>query len=103
MKTTVCTFAPKITNVWADYSYEQISDTITTTTLPGGIPDIEGPAAISAVMTIYNMLSFSQAVAANIVGDQLYAVLTEVAVDQSDITFAMVSDLLLCPPDLMLA
>ncbi|KAJ7216804.1 hypothetical protein C8J57DRAFT_1396095 [Mycena rebaudengoi] len=78
VKTTVCTFAPKITNVWADYSYEQISDTITTTTLPGGIPDIKGPAAISAVMTIHNMLSFSQAVATNIV-----------ASDQSDIMFAM--------------
>ncbi|KAJ7231607.1 hypothetical protein C8J57DRAFT_1250969 [Mycena rebaudengoi] len=87
VKTTVCTFAPKITNVWADYSYEQISDTITTATLPGGIPDIKGPAAISAVMTIHNMLSFSQAVAANIVGDQLIAVLTEVASDQSDIMF----------------
>ncbi|KAJ7268986.1 hypothetical protein C8J57DRAFT_329236 [Mycena rebaudengoi] len=89
VKTTVCTFAPKITNVWADYLYEQISDTITATTLPGGIPDIEGPAAISAIMTIYNMLSFSQAVAANIVGDQLIAVLTEVDFDQSDIMFAM--------------
>ncbi|KAJ7221897.1 hypothetical protein C8J57DRAFT_1593600 [Mycena rebaudengoi] len=89
MRTTMCTLTPKITNVQADYSYDLFSDTIQATTHPGGIPDIEGPAAISAVTTIYNMLSFSQAVNTNIVGDQLTAVLTNLGFDQTHTMFAM--------------
>lgn len=83
MNTTVCSFTPKITNVRADYSYEfsngtMLSDNVNTTTLPGGIPDLNGPAGMSAVTTMYNMVAFSQGLDSNIVGDQLTSVLNDV-------------------------
>ncbi|KAJ6553262.1 hypothetical protein B0H19DRAFT_1236293 [Mycena capillaripes] len=90
MDTTVCSFTPKITNVRADYSYEFsngtiFSNNVNTTTLPGGIPDMKGPAGISAVTTMYNMIAFSQGLDSNIVGDQLTSVLNDL--DGNDVPF----------------
>ncbi|KAK6984836.1 hypothetical protein R3P38DRAFT_3103134 [Favolaschia claudopus] len=77
LNTTICTLTPKVTNVRVDYAYAPFSDTINATTLSGGVVDIDGPAAISAVATIYNTVSFSQAVFTNIVGNQIQSVLGE--------------------------
>ncbi|KAF8149699.1 hypothetical protein K438DRAFT_1866295 [Mycena galopus ATCC 62051] len=72
IQTTVCTLTPKISKVSVDYSYENSpnSTIIDTQTLSGGSPDLEGPAGLSAVTTIYNMMYFSQGGQTNIVGDQ---------------------------------
>ncbi|KAJ7809508.1 hypothetical protein B0H13DRAFT_2385208 [Mycena leptocephala] len=72
IQTTVCTLTPKITKVSVDYSYENSpnSTIIDTQTLSGGSPDLDGPAGLSAVTTIYNMMYFSQGGQTNIVGDQ---------------------------------
>jgi hypothetical protein len=81
VKTTVCTLTPKITNVWVDYSNGNSSDdsyddfflnsTMINTQTLSGSPDLDGPAGLSAVATIYNMMQFSQGEHTNIVGDQL--------------------------------
>ncbi|KAJ7333423.1 hypothetical protein DFH08DRAFT_881191 [Mycena albidolilacea] len=81
VKTTVCTLTPKITKVLVDYSNDNSSDdsyndflnstVIDTQTLSGGSPDLDGPAGLSAVATIYNMMHYSQGKSTNIVGDQL--------------------------------
>ncbi|KAK7001922.1 hypothetical protein R3P38DRAFT_2648647 [Favolaschia claudopus] len=85
LNSTVCTFTPKITNVRVDYHYlpSASSNTtgnlparIDTITLPGGIPDsVGGPAGVSAVATVYEMIRFAQGEEMNVVGDQLIAVL----------------------------
>ncbi|KAK7046345.1 hypothetical protein R3P38DRAFT_3307732 [Favolaschia claudopus] len=80
LNTTICTLTPKVTNVRVDYAYAPFSDTINATTLSGGVVDIDGPAAMSAVATIYNTVSFSQAVFTNIVGNQIQSVLGEAPV-----------------------
>ncbi|KAJ7865122.1 hypothetical protein B0H14DRAFT_3600628 [Mycena olivaceomarginata] len=82
VKTMVCTLTPKITKVLVNYSNGNSSDdsynngflnstVIDTQTLSGGSPDLDGPASLSAVATIYNMMQFSQGKTTNIVGDQL--------------------------------
>ncbi|KAF7372527.1 hypothetical protein MVEN_00114800 [Mycena venus] len=71
--TTVCTLTPKITKVSVDYSYDDSpnSTTIDAETPSRESPDVNGPAGLSAVATIYNMMYFSQGRQTNIVGDQL--------------------------------
>lgn len=80
VKTTACTLTPKITKVLVDYSNDDSDDSsddflnstmIDIQTLSGGSPDLDGPAGLSAVATIYNMMHFSQGKQTNIVGDQL--------------------------------
>ncbi|KAK6966793.1 hypothetical protein R3P38DRAFT_3512190 [Favolaschia claudopus] len=88
LNSTVCTFTPKITNVRVDYHYlpSASSNTtgnfparIDTTPLPSGIPDfIGGPAGISALATVYEMIRFAQGEEMNVVGDQLIGVLESV-------------------------
>ncbi|KAF7366080.1 hypothetical protein MVEN_00484300 [Mycena venus] len=75
--TTVCTVAPKITKVSAEYSYDDSpnSTTIDTQTLSGGSPDFGGPAGLSAIATIYNMMYYSQGQQTNVVGDQLQSLI----------------------------
>ncbi|KAJ7911033.1 hypothetical protein B0H13DRAFT_2328646 [Mycena leptocephala] len=87
MKTTVCTFSPKITRVNVDYSdANSFSGTIGTTTLFNGvIPDMDGPAGLSAVFTIENMMFFSQAASSNIMGNQLIALLDVYSFDDETI------------------
>ncbi|KAJ7795175.1 hypothetical protein B0H14DRAFT_3158777 [Mycena olivaceomarginata] len=77
VKTMVCSFTPMITNVDVVYSYDSTNDTLKATTLSGGVSNVGGPAGLSAVTTISNMLSFSQALESNIVGDQLTSVLDD--------------------------
>jgi hypothetical protein len=76
MKTMVCTVTPRIPIVRVGYTYNLPSIIIDTATFLAGASDIGGPAAISSVTTIYNMLSFSQALSSNIVGDQLNSAVT---------------------------
>ncbi|KAF8215220.1 hypothetical protein K438DRAFT_2008641 [Mycena galopus ATCC 62051] len=71
IQTMVCTFNPVITTVWTDYTYGYYSDNIAVQPPSTSIPDIGGPAGLSAVTTIYNMLLFAQGTNANIFGDQL--------------------------------
>ncbi|KAK7002288.1 hypothetical protein R3P38DRAFT_3042249 [Favolaschia claudopus] len=75
--TTVCTFTPTVTHVQTDYSWDSFSGltTIDTTTFTNGKPDIGSPAANSAVQTIYNMLTFSQTISINILGNQITAIM----------------------------
>ncbi|KAJ7495019.1 hypothetical protein FB451DRAFT_1360023 [Mycena latifolia] len=84
--TTVCTLSPKITKVVVDYSDPfSFSGTIgTTTAVEGAVPDPDGPAGFYAVSTISNMLFFAQAIASNIMGDQINSVLTDVSDDDFD-------------------
>ncbi|KAJ7652498.1 hypothetical protein DFH06DRAFT_1331118 [Mycena polygramma] len=82
MKTMVCTFSPRITQVRVDYSdADAFSGTISTTTLTEGVPDNGGPASLSAVNTIYNMQSFAQATYTNIMGDELISILGDGGLD----------------------
>ena len=74
----VCTVTPQITNVLVDYTYDFSGETISTRTLRGGVPDVDGPPGLSAIMTMYNMMAFSQAIQTNIVGDQLKSVVQDV-------------------------
>ncbi|KAJ6453951.1 hypothetical protein C8R45DRAFT_1192392 [Mycena sanguinolenta] len=77
MQTTVCSVTPRIPTVKVGYTYDISNDfarTIDTMAFPGGISDIGGPASISAVTTIYNMMLFAQASSNNAVGDQLESV-----------------------------
>ncbi|KAF8153590.1 hypothetical protein K438DRAFT_2026700, partial [Mycena galopus ATCC 62051] len=76
IQTMVCTLTPKITKVSVDYSYDDDSPNSTTIEIGkyyGGSPDLDGPAGLSAVTTIYNMMHFSQGEQTNVVGDQLYS------------------------------
>ncbi|KAF7369674.1 hypothetical protein MVEN_00298500 [Mycena venus] len=78
MNTMVCTVTPQITNVRVDYIYDFSGGTISTKTLPGGVPDVDGPPGLSAIMTMYNMMSFAQAMQTNIMGDQLKSIVQDV-------------------------
>ncbi|KAJ6617244.1 hypothetical protein B0H10DRAFT_1327543 [Mycena sp. CBHHK59/15] len=83
MHTTVCTLSPKILKVNVDYS-----DAIgTATNINGAVRDPDGPAGLSAVSTLSNMVFFAQAVAANIMGDELYSILIDL--DPEDFADAM--------------
>ncbi|KAJ6453806.1 hypothetical protein C8R45DRAFT_1112355 [Mycena sanguinolenta] len=42
-----------------------------------GVPDVGGPAGLSAVTMIYNMVLFAQGTDANVVGDELTAIVQE--------------------------
>ncbi|KAF7366134.1 hypothetical protein MVEN_00490300 [Mycena venus] len=77
IETMVCTLAPKTTKVRVDYSYDDSPNStfIETLTHSGGSPDLGGPAGLSAVTTIYNMMYFSQGQQSNIVGDQLQSLI----------------------------
>jgi hypothetical protein len=96
----VCSFTPMITNVDVVYSYDSTNDTLKATTLSGGVSNVGGPAGLSAVTTISNMLSFSQALESNIVGDQLTSVLDDLdggnGFFNEDILFSMVSRIYSC-------
>ncbi|KAF7367926.1 hypothetical protein MSAN_00857500 [Mycena sanguinolenta] len=75
--TMVCTFTPEITTVWADYTYDGYFNNIAVKPPSSWIPDIGGPAGVSAVTTIYNMLVFAQGTDSNTFGDQLTSVLQD--------------------------
>ncbi|KAK6969145.1 hypothetical protein R3P38DRAFT_3147630 [Favolaschia claudopus] len=86
LDTTVCTLTPTVTHVQADYSWDGLAQltTIDTTTFSNGKPDIGGPAANSALQTIYNMMMFSQTISTNVVGDQIKSILENVQDFQAD-------------------
>jgi hypothetical protein len=97
----VCTLTPKITKVLVNYSNGNSSDdsynngflnstVIDTQTLSGGSPDLDGPASLSAVATIYNMMQFSQGKTTNIVGDQLTSLILNSNLGDDAILPAMV-------------
>ncbi|KAJ6453802.1 hypothetical protein C8R45DRAFT_1038892, partial [Mycena sanguinolenta] len=75
--TMVCTFIPEITTVSADYTYSYLSNNIAVKPPFTGIPDVGGPAGLSAVTMIYNMVLFAQGTDANVVGDELTAIVQE--------------------------
>ncbi|KAJ6452436.1 hypothetical protein C8R45DRAFT_945670 [Mycena sanguinolenta] len=76
MDTMVCTVAPKVTSVRVDYS---ATGTINSTRLTDGVAaDVNGPAALSAITTIYEMQFFAQGIIANVVGDEIRAVVEEI-------------------------
>ncbi|KAJ7652792.1 hypothetical protein DFH06DRAFT_1205694 [Mycena polygramma] len=84
MRTTVCTFAPQITQVRVDYSdANPFSGIINSTTLTERVPDNGGLAGFTAVNTIYNMQMFSQATWTNIMGDELISILQDISGDDS--------------------
>ncbi|KAJ6505678.1 hypothetical protein C8R47DRAFT_133960 [Mycena vitilis] len=85
LRTTVCTFSPQITKVRVDYSdANPFSGIINSTTLTEKAPDNGGLAGFTAVNTIYNMQSFSQATWTNIMGDELISVLVDLDGSFSD-------------------
>ncbi|KAJ7133154.1 hypothetical protein C8R44DRAFT_977440 [Mycena epipterygia] len=82
MKTTVCTVSPKISQVMVNYTDADVfSGTIETETLQPTDAVVDGPASLSAMNTIGNMLFFSQAMDSNIMGDQLNSLLREADLD----------------------
>ncbi|KAF7344938.1 hypothetical protein MVEN_01656400 [Mycena venus] len=89
INTTVCTFTPEITTVWADYTYSYYSDNIAVQPPSSSIPNVGGPAGISAITTIYNMLVFAQGTNANAVGDQLTSILQDEDGDNRDLLDAI--------------
>ncbi|KAF7367941.1 hypothetical protein MSAN_00859100 [Mycena sanguinolenta] len=75
--TMVCTFTPEITTVSADYTYSPSSNNIAVKPPYNSIPDIGGPAGVSAVTTIYNMVLFAQGTSSNSFGDQMASLLRD--------------------------
>ncbi|KAJ7121909.1 hypothetical protein C8R46DRAFT_105236 [Mycena filopes] len=74
LNTTVCNVKPIITTVSVDYD----DDLIETTTLPTqGTSALGDPAGVSAVIALYNLLSFAQAPETSVVGDQLKALVLD--------------------------
>ncbi|KAJ7645625.1 hypothetical protein DFH06DRAFT_591229 [Mycena polygramma] len=71
MKTMVCTFTPKITQVWVTTTYGYNGGSIRTYTHPGGATAPWELSALSAVTTIYKTMYYAQAVRTNVVGDQV--------------------------------
>ncbi|KAJ6582372.1 hypothetical protein B0H19DRAFT_1252474 [Mycena capillaripes] len=73
LSTTECTLVPRITVVEAEYS-----NVLNTLTIPGGqLADINGPATLAAVKTLYDMVFFSQSSASNGVADHLKSLISE--------------------------
>ncbi|KAF7372824.1 hypothetical protein MSAN_00488400 [Mycena sanguinolenta] len=76
MNTMVCTVEPKATSVQVDYS---ATGSINSTPLTDGVAvDVTGPAALTAVTTIFEMITFAQGISTNVVGDEISAVIGEV-------------------------
>ncbi|KAJ7318378.1 hypothetical protein DFH08DRAFT_819982 [Mycena albidolilacea] len=75
INTMVCTLTPQITTVSVLYSYDSNSDSIAVNPPVARISDFGGPAGISAVTTIFNMLFFAQGTDSNVVGGQFSALL----------------------------
>ncbi|KAF7375806.1 hypothetical protein MSAN_00470400 [Mycena sanguinolenta] len=76
MDTMVCTVAPKVISVQADYS---ATGTISPVRLTDGDPaDITGPAGLTAVTTIYEMQAYAQGTYTNVVGDEIATLIDEV-------------------------
>ncbi|KAJ7859793.1 hypothetical protein B0H14DRAFT_2576958 [Mycena olivaceomarginata] len=73
LNTTVCTFNPKITRVQVDYADTGINSTQFT---ESAIADA-GPAGLSAVTTIYEMVLFAQAMFTNVVGDEVNSLVVD--------------------------
>ncbi|KAJ6549966.1 hypothetical protein B0H19DRAFT_1160141 [Mycena capillaripes] len=92
VNTTVCNFSPKITNASVQYlDDDSLSGTIKATSLPGGdIPDSGGPAGLSAIITLSEMLIFAQAVFSNTMGDELKSILEEAS--SNDIALTTMQD-----------
>ncbi|KAF7334833.1 hypothetical protein MSAN_02370100 [Mycena sanguinolenta] len=79
LKTMVCTLTPQITTVDVSYSdSDPFFATINTNTRDGGVTEVEGgPAGLAAITTIANMVSSSQGITSNIIGDELASLLQE--------------------------
>ncbi|KAF8174475.1 hypothetical protein K438DRAFT_1939919 [Mycena galopus ATCC 62051] len=71
--TLVCSLAPKFTTVRVDYG-GVIQTTIDPST--STIPDLDGPAALSAAFTMYELVSRSQSLSGSTVADQWTGMLT---------------------------
>ncbi|KAJ7505527.1 hypothetical protein B0H11DRAFT_2220956 [Mycena galericulata] len=92
MDNITCTFAPQITRVLANYSDGNLYlGTINTGTPFEAKPDVGlgyeprqdvGPAGLAALVTIYNIVFYSQAPYANIVADQLDELVGQIPVDE---------------------
>jgi hypothetical protein len=88
LNTTVCTFNPKITRVQVDYADTGINSTQFT---ESAIADA-GPAGLSAVTTIYEMVLFAQAMFTNVIGDEVNSLVVDPEA-QDDFLRAMVGGL----------
>ncbi|KAJ7192565.1 hypothetical protein GGX14DRAFT_479910 [Mycena pura] len=80
LKTTVCTFTPKITRVQVVYTDANLyAGTIQTDTSDtGAVADEGGLAGLSAVITIADMVFFSQATQTNTFGDEIKSLIANV-------------------------
>ncbi|KAJ6484047.1 hypothetical protein C8R45DRAFT_295705 [Mycena sanguinolenta] len=78
LKTTVCTLTPQITTVDVVYSdTDPFLATIDIDTRDGVTEAEGGPAGLAAVTTIANMVSSSQGITSNIMGDELNSLIQE--------------------------
>ncbi|KAJ6474867.1 hypothetical protein C8R45DRAFT_1103010 [Mycena sanguinolenta] len=76
MHTMICTVAPKVTSVRVDYS---ANGAINSTQWTDGVAvDATGPAGLTALTTIYEMMLFAQGTRTNVVGDEIKTVIAEV-------------------------
>ncbi|KAJ7701937.1 hypothetical protein B0H17DRAFT_1128147 [Mycena rosella] len=75
---TVCNLSPKITRVNVNYSDPQSDSGMisTSTTVGNTVLDLDGPAGLSAVTTIADMLSLSQGLLSNIMVDDIISAYT---------------------------
>ncbi|KAJ7021097.1 hypothetical protein C8F04DRAFT_1141897 [Mycena alexandri] len=82
----VCTLTPQILNVtvYSDGTIISVSPKY-----EEAIPEGGGPAGISAVTTIYNMMFFSQTALSNTVGDQLSSLVNQWSRNYSDVDAAL--------------
>ncbi|KAJ7702771.1 hypothetical protein B0H17DRAFT_1127712 [Mycena rosella] len=79
--TIVCSLSPKITKLNVYYTESVITPT---EYLAEPIPDPDGPAGLSAVATIRNMLFFGQASSSNAMGDEIHSLLTDLPFEKWD-------------------
>ncbi|KAF7340569.1 hypothetical protein MSAN_02128400 [Mycena sanguinolenta] len=79
MGNMTCTVAPKITSVQVDYSATQ---TINATRVTDeAAVDVTGPAGLTAVTTLWAMVTFAQSTSLNVMGDGIRTVLQEIDPD----------------------
>ncbi|KAJ7933445.1 hypothetical protein B0H13DRAFT_2306852 [Mycena leptocephala] len=69
LRTTVCTLVSTISTVQVDYSDDGTIGT--TPSRKGAVADVNGPAGLSAVSTLFNMQFFAQAMSTNVVGEEI--------------------------------
>ncbi|KAJ7733928.1 hypothetical protein B0H16DRAFT_1578639 [Mycena metata] len=78
MQTMVCKLTPQVTSTTVTYTGGKgsLGSIQVATATTGAVSDAGGPASLSAVGTIYEMVGFAQAAYTNVMGDQLEALLS---------------------------